>query len=550
MDNTEDEKVIQLADSYYAHYINTHPEYAVIHDLFPEQKFCFNSNKLEDIKEKELFEDSLYNELLSVNMKRIEEKTDVITYSILKEQLARAGELRICKTYLWDVSYKDGFHIRLLRLAEQQPLETRLQRQAALKRWRTFPDYVQTEIMNLKVGILEGYTMPKEIVRAVIVQINRILDYKLKDSPFVKPVLKNGDKTFIQDWKELIDQEVLPALRLYQDFLKNTYLNEARTNVSLLELPNGEECYNAYLRLYIGPNVTGTEIYELGQKLVSENIAAIETLGSELYGTNQFSEIIKHTLNDSVNLFQNKKELMNDVDSVLFKAKEKCQLYFADVPNEDILIDEYENYENGAGEMDPATNDRPAYFRINNDYQLESTKADCERMIFHEAYPGHHLQSEIERGLNKMHSISKIISFDSYSEGWAIYAEQLAEEMGLYSSNAATIERRSDIGRFMVIDVGIHLFGWTKEQVIEYCSEIGLDRKVGLGMYYRSAVWPAQFIAYNYGGEEIKSLRKMAEEKLGDKFNIIAFHTAVLENGSIPLNVLRNNIEEWIIQCK
>ncbi|WP_167605189.1 DUF885 domain-containing protein [Maribellus sediminis] len=543
---SEDEKVIHLADSYYGHYINTNPEYALIQGISSELIFQFNPNSLEDFKRNEFFEDSLYTELLAVDKTQIEDKVNTITYSILKEQLERTADLRICKTYLWNVSHRYGLHHRFLKLAEQQPLETHLQRNAALKRWATFPDYIQNELNNLKTGISEGYTMPKEVVRAVIVQINRILDYDLDDSPFVKPVLKTGDKIFIQDWKQLVEQKVLPALSLYRNFLSDTYYKEARTDISMLELPNGEECYNAYLRLNIGPNVSGAEIYELGQQLVSSNVSAIKALGSELYGTDQFPEIIQHLRNDSLNFFHSKNELMTCVDSVLLYSKEECTSYFANLPTKDILIDEYKPYENGAGEMDPATGNLQAYIRINTGYQLESTKTDCERLIFHEAYPGHHLQIGIEQAQIKMHPISKIISFESYTEGWAIYAEQLAEEMGLYSSEAATIERRSEIGRFMVIDAGIHLHGWTREQVVDYCAEIGLDRKVGLGMYYRSAVWPGQLVAYNYGGEEIKSLRKLAEEQLGDRFDIAEFHTKVLENGSVPLDILRDNIVEWI----
>jgi uncharacterized protein (DUF885 family) len=138
--------------------------------------------------------------------------------------------------------------------------------------------------------------------------------------------------------------------------------------------------------------------------------------------------------------------------------------------------------------------------------------------------------------------------FGSYVEGWARYSEQLAEEMGLYESKFAQIRRRAYMPRGFVYDPGLHTKDWTKEQVISYIMESGMSADMALTLYLRSIVMPAQLTSYDAGGEEIKALRTLAEEKLGDNFNIKEFHSKILENGSIPLSALRVTIEKWIAE--
>ena len=174
-----------------------------------------------------------------------------------------------------------------------------------------------------------------------------------------------------------------------------------------------------------------------------------------------------------------------------------------------------------------AAGDKPAYFRINLNNPKEQERGYNETLVYHEAYPGHHLQIGIENELTGLHPISEYVFFGSYVEGWARYSEQLAEEMGLYQNKSALIGRRAWPARGMVIDPGIHVKGWSKEQSIDFLKETGFTEAGALSMYHRIVVWPAQLTSYDVGGEEIKALRKLAKDNLGKRFDIKEFHSKI-----------------------
>jgi uncharacterized protein (DUF885 family) len=433
-----------------------------------------------------------------------------------------------------------------LQLAGFQPVGTAELRSQAIARWNKMPVIVSTEIQNLRTGISEGYTMPKEIVQVVIDQFQRLLSYKLEESPFYSPAKRDSDTVFKKKWTVLLTDKVFPALRNYHDFLKTEYLPKTREDVSLLSIPHGSECYEACIRERTTTNKTGEEIFELGQALVSTNKKAVEKLGNELYGVSNFSEIIKRLDKDSTDSFKTSNEIIAFDSFCLDKAEKECHKWFNLFPSASVTIKPYAAHESGVGSYEEATINKPAYCRINLNDPASQNKGANELLIFHETYPGHHLQVGIQKDLKDIHPVSKLTFFGSYDEGWARYGEQLAEEMGLYQSETASIRRRTRPGRGMVVDVGLHLKDWTKEQVINYMRESGWSDADALNLYYRAIVWPGQLTSYDTGGEEIKALRKMAEDQLGINFDIKEFHKQILQNGSIPLGLLREQVTDWL----
>ncbi|MFK7886567.1 MAG: DUF885 family protein [Gammaproteobacteria bacterium] len=181
----------------------------------------------------------------------------------------------------------------------------------------------------------------------------------------------------------------------------------------------------------------------------------------------------------------------------------------------------------------------------------ESDWSHAEATAFHEAWPGHHLQVAYAQANGSKHPVTDIIWFSGPGEGWARYSEALAEEMGLYITTTGPIKRRAWPARGMVVDPGIHLFGWSREQAIEFMMASGrFPESMGDQMVDRIAILPGQLTAYDSGGLEIIALRREAEQVLGDDFDIREFHDRILENGSIPLPALRAHIERWLAQSK
>lgn len=542
--------VNELADSYYAHFIQNAPEYTYFFGIPLEDHAGISSNKLEDIKLWEAFEDSIYAELSKIDTAKIEDKIIRITYWSLKELLDSDISMRICKRNLWNVNPYMGWQVVWTYIANFQPVGSEELRLQALERWNKFPAYINTEIENLKTGLSQGYSMPKEIVDLVIDQLQSYLDYDIEESPFMSPALRDTAKVFQAEWKELVGEKIYPSISKYLDFLKNDYRDAAREEASLLALPRGDECYQAFIKMETTTNQTGEEIFEQGKTLVSENKNKVISIGSELYQTKDFVEIIAKVNGDSTNYFQSEDEILTVCNHLLSKAKEECTNLFDIMPSTECVIKPYEAYEIGIGGYEPAWGESAPYFRISLKNPEAQQKGRNEILVFHEVYPGHHLQIGIEKDIEGLHPISNLIRLGSYVEGWARYSEQLAEEMGLYQSKAAMINRRAWPARGMVVDPGVHLFGWTKEQAITYIMESGWGKEDALAIYQRIIIDPAQLTSYDVGGEEIKSLRILAEKKLGQRFDIKEFHAKILENGKLPLSALRSIIEEWIKKSK
>jgi uncharacterized protein (DUF885 family) len=544
--NTGVPSIIELADSYYERTLGTFPEYAYYADIKLAKHNGIGSNELSEIALWENYEDSLYVELSKLEINQIPEKKDKITYWLLKEELEASIDLRVCKRNIWDVNHMGGWQSLWISLAKFQPVGSEELRVQAFERWNKFPSFVENEINNLKIGIAEGYSMPKEIVDLVIKQLQVLQDYTIEKSPFMSPAKRDEDIKFKEDWEVLVTDKILPMLSLYQDYLVKEYKPSARDEISVLALPNGSDCYQAYIRASTTTNKSAEDLFELGQKIVTTNKTKVSEIGFDLYKTSEFSEIIKLMIEDTSDNFNTSEEILEVNTKLLEKAKNESEKWFVMLPTTEVTIKPYEAHESGSGSYEAAKGDKPAYFRINLKNPKQQKRSDNERLTFHEAYPGHHLQRGIEKDIKGLHPISKILSFGSYVEGWARYSEQLAEEMGLYESELALIRRLAWPSRGMVVDPALHTKGWSKEQAIEFMMESGMNAETALSAYHRVIVLPAQLTSYDVGGEEIKALRKMAEDKMGENFDIKEFHSEILENGSIPLSALRYTINEWV----
>lgn len=539
-------QIIDLANRYYEETISMYPQYSYFNDIPIKDHSLYESNSFSNIKKWEDFEDNLYADLLTIDANSISDKSDIITYMLLKEELESSIEMRVCKRNLWDVNHMFGLHHIWTYLSDFQPVANDALKKQAFERWNKLPDIVEVEIKNLKKGIVDGYTMPKEIVSIVIEQLQTLQEYPTDDSPFMSPANRGKDENFATAWRDLVSNVVLPSFKRYQAFLQNEYIPNARDEVSILAIPNGSDCYKAFIRSETTTQKTGDEIFNLGSKIVAENKIKIQEIGQELYQSSDFLEIIKRIKSDSTNYFKTSDEILAYNNEIMQAAKIKCIDWFDKLPSTEVTIKPYQAHESGIGSYEMASEGNPAYFRINLNEPSKQTFYDNEKLSFHEAYPGHHLQLGIEKDIKGLHAIRNLIGFGSFVEGWARYSEQLAEEMGLYRYKASLISRRSWPSRGLVADPGLHIKKWPKDALINFMMESGMNESGALSLYHRMIVTPAQLTSYDVGGEEIKALRNLAQLKLGDSFNIKEFHSKVLENGSIPLVSLKSIIEDWI----
>lgn len=474
------------------------------------------------------------------------------TYANLEEQLEASLQLRVCRTELWNVNHFDGWQSNFAEIAERQPVSSTEDNRAALRRWSALPRYVDIEIANLKLGLEQGYSAPQSVVRRVIKQMDDLAVSDPEKSPFFSPAERSNDPAFKAAFRRLILKQINPALRTYRDYLQTEYLPKAREGVAISDLPNGAACYQAFLRFNTTLSRTPKEVFDLGQQTVNANVLDVQQIGERQYQSSDLSTILAAIKSKPAEHFQSQEDLLAFSREFLKRAKEKTAAQLIDpMPKQDVVIRPLSAFEESAGvgsrfqqEPDPA---KPSVFLINLGVWKTQTRAEAEIVTVHETTPGHYLQKALAQELQPPTKLSKFVDYAAYSEGWARYAEGLSEEANIYDTEDAAILRRLWPARGMVVDPGLHAFHWTRQQAIDYIVASGRFTTNEANDYVdRIAVMPGQLTSYDSGGLEIKALRKEAQSKLGERFDLRRFNRAVLEEGVVPLNELRSHIEHWI----
>jgi uncharacterized protein (DUF885 family) len=372
-------------------------------------------------------------------------------------------------------------------------------------------------------------------------------------SPFYSVAQRSSDAAFQTQFSRLIVEQIDPALKRYRDFLQNEYLPKAREGIAVTDLPNGAACYQAFLRQSTTLPRSPQEVFDLGRKTAAATEADILRLGKELFGATDFQAIIlavKGAKGDAEH-FKSKEELLEFSRGALARARALTAERLIDrMPKQDVVILPRRDFEDtgpfATYEQEPNTA-KPATYRIVlKNWEVE-TRGSAERVLVHEAWPGHHLQIALARELVPDTPFSKLLGNAAYQEGWARHAEALAEDAGIYQTKTALILRRVGTGGGMVVDPGLHALHWTRQQAIDYLVATGrFNAKSADDLVDRIAVLPGQATSYDSGGLEIKALRAEAQSKLGARFDLREFNHAVLDEGVVPLTELRTHIESWI----
>ncbi|AXC12363.1 hypothetical protein ACPOL_3066 [Acidisarcina polymorpha] len=479
---------------------------------------------------------------------------DRVTYANLRERLESDLQLRVCRTELWNVNHFDGWQSELAEVAERQPVGSAEERKQALQRWGSMPEYLNVEIANLRLGLARGYSAPQSIVRRVIRQMDDLATMNPEQSVFYSPAKRSADATFQNAFRQLILNNINPALKSYRDFLQADYLPKAREGIAISDLPNGAVCYQAFLRSSTTLERTPQQIFDLGRKTVRENVAEIAKIGEAKYQSADLPTIVARIKSSPAEHFRSKEDLLGFSQQFLQRAKDMTAgKLITRMLQQDVVIRPLSAFEENAGvgsrfqgQPDPS---KPAIFLIKlGDWQTE-TRSDAEIITVHEAVPGHYLQKTLARELQASTRLSKLIDNDAYAEGWARYAEAMGDEAKIYDTEDASVMRRLWPARGMVVDPGLHAFHWTRQEAVDYMVSSGHFSADAANDYVdRIAVMPGQLSSYDSGGLEIKALRTEAQLKLGARFDLRRFNRAVLDEGVVPLGELRAHLEAWIAE--
>lgn len=544
--------VNDLANRYYEFILRTTPEVAYFSGVEPPRHDGLEDNSPEGYRVRAEEIDAMLEELEQIPAADLAGHSEWITHAYMLQSLRSEVDLRVCQDELWNVSQMGGWHTGYARIAELQPVGSAELRQQSLARWARLPGYVDQEIRNLEQGLELGYSAPKPVVQRVVDQVDGLLGLDIEQSPFYSPAVRDPDPDFAAAMREQVAGAIYPALQRYRDYLQERYLPQARDELSVTANPDGLACYEASLRSYTTLDRSGREVYELGQATVAANTSKVIELGRAAYGLDDFGAILQRAKNDPADRFADAGELLQFSRDAVQRAESAMPRWVGRMPEQMVEVVPFEEHQEGKGmsaHYRPGNADRPAEYRIPLHRPEEQSRGNAEAVAFHEAWPGHHLQVAFAQSVEGIHPVTQIIWFSGPGEGWARYAEALAEEMGLYTTTTGPITRRAWPARGMVVDPGIHLFGWTRERAKEYMLESGrFPESMGDEMVDRIAILPGQLTAYDSGGLEILALRREAEATLGDAFELREFHDRVLENGTIPLPQLRAHLEAWIAE--
>ncbi|HRC86042.1 MAG TPA: DUF885 domain-containing protein, partial [Thermoanaerobaculia bacterium] len=435
-----------------------------------------------------------------------------------------------------------------------------------LSRLAALPAYFEQETALLEEGLKAGFTPPQAVFAGFESTITPHIVDDAKKSAFYKPFESFAD-TFPKAaasrlearGRQLILEAVVPAYRRFLDFITHRYIPGARTTIGASELPRGQDYYRYLVRHFTTLEVTPEQVHQLGLEEVARIRAEMQQVIASVGFQGSFAEFLHFLRTDPRFYAKTPDQLLKEASFIAKKMDGKLPSLFGRLPRqpygvEPVPADLAPKYTGGRYVEAPLDGKRAGTYWVNT-YALESRPLyTLEALTLHEAVPGHHLQISLQKELTGLPDFRRFAYVNAFGEGWGLYSEHLGLEAGFYTDPYSNFGRLTyEMWRAcrLVVDTGLHAMGWSRQQAMDYLAgntalslhevETETDRYIS---------WPGQALSYKMGELKIRELRKKAEAELGPNFDLRAFHDAVLANGTVPLTVLEDQINDFIARAK
>ncbi len=488
------------------------------------------------------------------------DEQEAITKTVIVDQLEGELDDHRLRNYEMPISQFRGVYLELPQLASQAPFATEEDYRNWIARMHQVPRVFDETIALMRAGVRDRLVIPKLLIEKMEAQIASLAHNAPEQSPFAEPLAKMPAAIPAARQAELREQliaairdEVLPAYAKLAKFTHDEYLPHGREEAGLWALPDGPLRYATAIRRNTTTNLSADEIHRIGLREVARDEEEMLAIAKRL-GFNSLAEL-NASIDRNPELHAKSREQILEIYRAAIAAMyEKLPLLFHRLPQQKVEVKATEPFreKTAATQYQRGTRDgsRPGYVVVVT-YKPEERKLNTmEAVAYHEGVPGHHLQNAIAQELPSLPPLRQQGGFVAFGEGWALYAERLGKEVGLYKDPYSDYGRlQSDVFRAvrLVVDTGMHAKHWTRQQAVDYMHahtdapdvqvQSEIDRYIAI---------PGQALGYKIGQLEILKLREKAERELGAKFDLRAFHDEVLAAGSTPLEVLDRRIEHWI----
>ena len=433
-----------------------------------------------------------------------------------------------------------------------------------LKRVAGFVGWMDTAIVNMRSGMAKGFVQPREVMEKVLPQLAAMIVDDPKRSPFYKPILNmpediEGDdrRRLAMAYENAIRAQIVPAYRRVHDFVRDEYLPKARTSAGLAGLPGGDKLYSFHVRTMTTVALTPEEIFDLGMRDMAQLWARSEAL-RKASGFEGDLKAWAGKLRDGRTRYASADDVIAAYHALHERVYPRLGKLFGKLPAAQYEIRPVEAFreQSAPSQYWRASPGRPAVFYVNLRALRNEPVGASVALFLHETYPGHHLQMALAQENRTLPGFRRVGHWHAYVEGWAVYAEDLGFEMGLYDEPYQHLSKLAgDLmhSARMVVDVGLHVKGWSREQALDFLRKNTLapylwsDFESGLvSAVERQMSWPGYSLGYRIGQLKFRELRERAQAKLGRRFDLRAFHDELLKDGAMPFDVLESKMNRWI----
>jgi uncharacterized protein (DUF885 family) len=445
-----------------------------------------------------------------------------------------------------------------------QPFNTAQDYRNFMRRAEGFATYIDSAIVAMEEGIEKSIVLPKPLIKKVIPQLQVHLVEDVTQSVFYAPLEKlkenqqitASDKQQInKDYVNTIKDIIIPAYARAHEFMQQSYLPKGRDTFGLANLPNGKAWYEYKIETNTTLPLTADDIHAFGQQEVARILAEMKKVKETVGFAGDLAAFFEFLRTDEQFFFTTEQALIEAYTQVKNKIDSKVPLLFEVFPKADYEVRAVEAFRAassaGASYQSPAPDgSRPGIFYINAFNLKAQPKYLMETLSVHEAAPGHHFQIAIQQEVESLPDFRKFGGYTVFAEGWALYAESLGKEMGLFTDPYMWYGRLSDEqlrAMRLVVDTGLHAFNWSRQQAIDFMVnnsslaltdiEAEVERYIAIG---------GQAVSYKVGERHIRMLRNKAKATLGERFDVKKFHTQILIDGALPMPILEAKIDRWI----